>query len=189
MRKLVVSEFVSLDGVMEDPGGDGGTEHGGWSFSFWSDEMARFKEEELASSDALLLGRVTYDGFAAAWPTQTEDEGFARMNEIAKYVVSSTLTEPAWNNSHVVTGDVAATVRALKEQPGADILVGGSASLVHALAGYGLIDEYRLAVCPVILGAGKRVFDAATYAGLELAAHETTSKGVLLLTYRVAAAA
>jgi dihydrofolate reductase len=167
MRRLVVTEFVSLDGVMEDPGGSEGFELGGWVFQFERGaEGDRFKLDELVASDAMLLGRITYEGFAAAWPERTDDAGFAdRMNSMPKYVVSSTLENPTWNNTTVLRGDAAEQVRELKQQDGGDILVAGSCRLVHELIANDLVDEYRLMMVPVVLGTGRRLFgefDAAT---------------------------
>src|SRR5579864_6868739 len=131
MRKLVVSEFVSLDGVMEDPGGDSNFEHKGWTMPYWHEEIGKFKFEELFASDALLLGRVTYQGFAAAWPSATDEQGFAdRMNSLPKFVVSTTLTSVEWNNSSLIKEQVAEEIAKLKQQPGQDILIAGSAELV-----------------------------------------------------------
>lgn len=187
--RLVVSEFVSLDMVMEDPGGAEGYEHGGWSFHYAVPEMETVKTDELFASDALLLGRVTYEGFAAAWPTMTDEEGFAeRMNALPKYVVSSTLGQLDWNNSHLVTGDVFDTITKLKEQPGGDLLVGGSATLVQSLADHELVDLYRLAIFPLVLGTGKRLF-GDHYIPLELVEHQALSAGVNIATYRPAPAA
>jgi len=189
MAKLVVTEFVSLDGVMEDPGGAEGYKHGGWTFKFdRGDDGTRFKLDELLASDALLLGRVTYQGFAKAWPSITDDDGFAqKMNSMRKYVVSTTLTdeEATWENSEVIRGDVAGEIARLKAQPGGDVLVAGSCSLVHSLMEYGLVDEYRLMVFPIVLGSGKRLF-AETSDATRLALTEcgTAGDGVLLLTYR-----
>src|SRR5215467_5980510 len=126
MRNVVVTEYVTLDGVMEDPGGGEKSKHGGWSFQFWSDESAKFKYDELFASDALLLGRVTYEGFAKAWPAMKDEAGFAdRMNSIPKYVVSSTLKDLQWSNSHLIEGDIAEAVGKLKDEDGLDILVAG----------------------------------------------------------------
>jgi dihydrofolate reductase len=158
--RVVVSEFVTLDGVMEDPGGSEGMDGGGWAFQF--DRGAdgdKFKLDEVLASDALLLGRRTYDGFAAAWPSRTDDIGFAgKMNSMTKYVVSSTLDNPEWNNTHVVKGDVAHEIAELRRQPGRDLLVNGSAQLVKTLLENRLIDELRLMIFPVMLGRGKRLF-------------------------------
>ena len=160
MRKLIVSEFVTLDGVMEDPGGAEGFDRGGWAFKFErGPDGDAFKAEEVFGSDAMLLGRRTYEGFAAAWPERTDEAGFAdRMNSMAKYVVSSTLEHADWNNSTVIGGDLAESVRALKDQDGGDILVAGSGRLVAGLIEHDLVDEYRLMVFPTILGRGKRLF-------------------------------
>ena len=189
MAKLVVTEFVSLDGVMDDPGGSEGTKHGAWTFQFdRGDEGNKFKLDELVASDALLLGRVTYQGFAEAWPRVTDNEGFAKkMNTMRKYVVSTTLTddEATWGNTGVIRGDVAAEISRLKAEPGGDILVHGSCSLVHSLMEYGLVDEYRLMVFPIVLGSGKRLFAETTDATrFVLAESGTAGDGILLLTYR-----
>jgi dihydrofolate reductase len=160
MRKLVVTEFITLDGVVEDPGGSEGHERGGWAFQFErGDEGNKFKLDELMEADIQLLGRKTYEGFAAAWPERTDDVGFAeRMNTMRKVVVSSTLENPEWNNSTVIAGDVAAEVQRLKEEDGGDILVAGSVQLVQELVERDLVDELRLMVFPAVLGSGKRLF-------------------------------
>src|SRR3954451_16956355 len=132
MRRIVVTEFISLDGVVEDPGGAEGYKHGGWTFKFNDPDGMSYKLEETLSHDALLLGRVTYEGFAAAWPGQADDAGFAdKMNSMKKYVVSSTLTDPAWSNSEVLGPDLEAEVARIKAEPGGDILVAGSVRLVQ----------------------------------------------------------
>lgn len=157
MGKLVVTEFITLDGVIEDPGGSEGFERGGWAFQFERGEAGdKFKLDELTTADAQLLGRKTYEGFAAAWPERTDEAGFAdKMNSMPKYVVSTTLESADWNNTTILrdVGEVAA----LKERHD-EILVAGSATLVQALVGQGLVDELRLMVFPVLLGAGKRLF-------------------------------
>lgn len=191
MSRLVVTEFVSLDGVMEDPGGSEKTKHGGWSFQFnRGAEGDKFKLEELTASDAQLLGRVTYQGFAAAWPNVKDEQGFAeKMNAMRKYVVSNTLkdSDATWNNSRIIRGDVVAEVRKLKAQPGGDILVAGSARLVRMLLDNDLVDEYRLMVFPIVLGSGKRLFDDATKASkLSLIESRTAGDGVLMLRYQPA---
>src|SRR5258706_7207690 len=159
MMKVVVSEFVSLDGVMEDPGGAEGYTHGGWSFKFKrGPEGDKFKVDELSAAGALLLGRVTYQGFAKAWPAIKDPDGFAdKMNGIRKYVVSNTLkdAEATWNNTTVIRGDMAAEVAKLKARPGGDLLVFGSSRLAQDPAGHGRGDDCRLKVYPVILGRGK----------------------------------
>jgi len=153
MRRIVVSEFVTLDGVMEDPGGSEGTPFGGWAFKFERGVAGdRFKLEELQAADALLLGRRTYEGFAAAWPSIEDEQGFAeRMNSLPKYVVSSTLTEPAWNASAIGLDAI--------EQLEGNLLVAGSQQLARALFERGLVDEVRLVVYPAVLGAGKKLFE------------------------------
>lgn len=188
MRKVIVSEYVTLDGVMEDPGGAEGFEHGGWSFQFWSDEAAKYKFDELFASDALLLGRTTYQGFAKAWPSMKDEQGFAdRMNSLPKYVVSTTLQELTWNNSKLIKEHVAEEVSNLKQQPGQDILVAGSGELVHTLMQHNLVDEYRLMVYPIVLGSGKRLFgDGTATQVLRLVDTRTFSSGVVVLSYQPA---
>jgi dihydrofolate reductase len=160
MRKLIVSEFISLDGVVEDPGGAEGFERGGWNSPYWNDELAAYKRDELFSADGLLLGRVTYEGFAASWPDASHEAGeYAdRMNGFPKYVVSSTLTDLTWNNSHLLDGDLEKQVRRLKKQPGQDLLVFGSGQLVRRLIQLNLVDQLRLQVHPVTVGRGQRLF-------------------------------
>jgi dihydrofolate reductase len=156
---VIVSQFVTLDGVMQDPGGSEGFERGGWAFQFErGPEGDKFKLDEVMESDALLLGRVTYEGFAEAWPSRTGE--FAdKLNNMPKYVVSTTLEEAEWNNSTLIKGDVAEEVAKLKQQPGGEVLVNGSAQLVQTLIEHDLVDEYRLMVFPVVLGSGKRLFN------------------------------
>jgi dihydrofolate reductase len=188
MRKVVVTEFMSLDGVMEDPGGAEGFAHGGWTFQFPDPEGMRFKLDELRTHDAMLLGRVTYQGFAAAWPSVTDEVGFAdRMNGMPKYVVSTTLDELEWNNSTLIKDDVAERVLELKQSSGQDILVAGSATLVQALFAAGLVDEFRLMVFPIVLGSGKRLFGETVDARrLTLADSQRLDSGTVILTYRTA---
>ncbi|HEV7774026.1 MAG TPA: dihydrofolate reductase family protein [Conexibacter sp.] len=186
MRKLVVTEFMSLDGVMEDPGGSEGSAHGGWSFKFSDPEGMKFKLDETMSFDALLLGRVTYEGFAEAWPERRDEAGFAdKMNAMKKYVVSSTLSETTWQNSEIVPGnDVPAAIAALKQQDGSDLLVAGSRQLVQTLAQHDLVDEYRLMVHPIVLGSGKQLFDGIeTPFTLRLTDSKVLATGSLILTY------
>lgn len=185
MRRIVATEYLTLDGVMEDPGGGEKSAHGGWSFQFWSDEAARFKFEELFASDALLLGRVTYEGFAAAWPSVKDEAGFAdRMNGIPKYVISTTLREASWNNSHIISANVAEEVAKLKQEPGQDILVAGSAQLVQTLMRHNLIDEYRLMIHPIVVGGGKRLFpEGQDRSTLKLMGARTFSSGIVVLSY------
>ena len=191
MAKVVVSEFVTLDGVMEDPGGAEGFEHGGWAFKVPRGPVGdRYKLDELLAADALLLGRTTYQGFAQAWPTITDEQGFAdRMNSMRKYVVSSTLTEAdaTWANS-VVLRDLVADVTALRAQPGGDLLVAGSRQLAHGLAEHGLVDEFRLMVYPMVLGTGKCLFDGGTpLPAMDLVEVIQADGGIVCLTYRTAA--
>jgi dihydrofolate reductase len=189
MGRIVVSEFVSLDGVMEDPGGSEGTRNAGWTFRFNRGEDGdRFKLDETLAAEALLLGRVTYQGFAAAWPTIEDPVGFAdKMNSMPKYVVSNTLTDEdaSWSNSTVVRGDAVAGLTALKASVAGDLLVAGSASLVQLLAEHGLVDEYRLMVFPIILGSGKRLFgDLSEAPVLSLDEVATVGDdGVVTMTY------
>lgn len=187
MRKLVVSEFISLDGVVEDPGGAEKSKYGGWTWPYWSDDIGKYKNDELFASDALLLGRRTYEGFAAAWPSMKDEWGFAdRMNCLPKHVATHTLKEFTWNNSHALRGDVAKAVAELKRQSGQDILVFGSALLVQELMHHGLVDEYRLLTYPVVLGGGKRLFGDGIGASLKLVDSRAFSKGVASLTYHSA---
>jgi dihydrofolate reductase len=159
MGRIVASEFVTLDNVMEDPGGAEKSPDGGWAFKFDRGEAGeRFKYEELMAADALLLGRVTYEGFAAAWPAMNQDEFGQKMNSMPKYVISTTLSEPTWANSTVLGGDPAEEARRLRAQ-GGELLVAGSRRLVNALHAQGLIDEYRLIVYPIVLGRGARLFE------------------------------
>ena len=192
VRRVIVSEFVTLDGVIEDPGGAEGLERGAWSFQFdRGPEGDKFKFDELAAADALLLGRVTYEGFAAAWPQMEEQTGEygAWMNGHPKHVVSRTLEEPLeWNNSTLIKANVAEEVAKLKRKDGKDILVFGSAQLVHTLMKDDLIDEYRLMVFPIVVGKGKRLFgDVEEAKALRLVDTQPVgSEGVLILTYEPA---
>src|SRR3989440_2348269 len=185
MRKIIVSEFVTLDGVMEDPGGAEGFKYGGWTFQFGSAEQQHFKVEELFQADALLVGRRTYQGFAAAWPTMPGTGAYGeRMNSLPKYVVSTTLSDMTWNAT-LITGDLAEELPRLKQEAGQDILVFGSGQLVHTLHERDLIDEYRLMVFPVVLGSGKRLFpDGREKKTLQLVESKPFPSGVVLLTYQ-----
>ena len=185
--RIVVTEFVSLDGVVEDPGGAEDFKYGGWSFEISrGDEGDKFKLDETMASDALLLGRVTYEGFADAWPSR--DGEFAdKFNSMPKYVVSSTLKDPTWTNSTVLSGDVAAEVAKLKQQVDGDIVVHGSVQLVQALIDHDLVDELRLMVFPVVLGSGKRIFgETSDKKPLRLADSKIVGDGVAILTYEPA---
>ena len=184
MGRIVVTEFVSLDGVMEDPGGAENFAQGGWSFKISrGDEGDKFKLDETFASEALLLGRVTYEGFAEAWPSR--DGEFAdKFNSMPKYVVSSTLAEPDWNNSTVLKGDVVEEVGKLRQEQDGDIVVHGSARLVQTLIEHDLVDELRLMVYPVVLGSGKRLFgDTSDKKPLRLVDSKVVGDGVAILIY------
>ena len=185
MGKIVVTEFVSLDGVMEDPGGAEGFKHGGWTFEIQrGDEGDRFKLDETTASEALLLGRVTYEGFAAAWPSR-EGEFADKFNQMPKYVVSSTLGDPGWENSTVLRGDLAEEVEQVKARHEGDVVVHGSAQLVQGLLERDLVDELRLMVFPVVLGAGRRLFgETSDKKRLQLVDSKTVGDGVAILIYR-----
>jgi dihydrofolate reductase len=186
MGRIVVTEFVSLDGVVEDPGGSENFKHSGWSFEFSrGEEGDKFKLDETMESEALLLGRKTYEGFAAAWPSREDDAGFAdKFNSMPKYVVSSTLESPEWNNSHVLKGDVVEEVKKLREQSGGDVVVHGSAQLAQTLLENDLVDELRLMVFPVVLGGGKRLFgETSDKKALRLVSSRTVGDGVGILIY------
>ena len=173
MRKLFVTEFVSLDGVVENPG---------WTFPYWNDEIANFKGEETSASDALLLGRVTYEGFAAAWP-ESKDEGADYFNSVRKYVVSTTLDKVEWNNSTLIKDNIVEEITKLKQQDGKDIAVHGSIALVQTLIQHDIVDRYRLLIYPVVLGKGKRLFQDGTTATLKLVETQSFSSGVAALIY------
>ena len=175
--RLVATEYVSVDGVMDEPGN--------WSFAFWSEEASKFKEEELHATDALLLGRLTYEGFAAAWPTMKDAGEFGvRMNSIKKYVVSSTLKNPTWTNTTVIAGDPVEEIKKLRSQPGKDLLLSGSGTLVRSLIPHDLIDEFRLMVHPIVLGKGKRLFHGdEPERVLQLMGVRQFATGVTVLSY------
>jgi dihydrofolate reductase len=186
MGKIVVTEFVSLDGVMEDPGGAEDYKYGGWTFEIdRGEEGDKFKLDELFEAEAQLLGRVTYEGFAAAWPAREEPGGFAeKMNSMPKYVVSSNLEEASWNNTTILHGDLADEVAKLHREIDGIILVAGSAQLVQGLIEHDLVDELRLMVFPVLLGEGKRLFgDVSAKKPLALTDSKTVGAGVVVLTY------
>ncbi len=187
MGRIVVTEFVSLDGVMEAPGGGENFKHAGWTFEInRGDEGDKFKVDETLSSEALLLGRVTYEGFAAAWPSR-EGEFADKFNTMPKYVVSATLEDPDWNNSTVLKGDVVEEVGKLREERDGDIVVHGSARLVQTLVEHDLVDELRLMVFPVVLGAGKRLFDGTSdKKPLRLVDSKVVGDGVAILIYQPA---
>ncbi len=177
--RLIVSEYLSLDGVMENPS---------WTAPYWTAEVAAFKRDELFATDALLLGRLTYQGFAAAWPDMTDEDGFAdRMNRLPKHIASTTLTQvdldnEGWNG-HLLDSDLAAAVSRLKQRGERDLLVFGSGVLVRSLLAADLVDEYRLLVFPVLVGSGKRLFEDQQTA-LQLADTRTFDSGISALTYR-----
>jgi dihydrofolate reductase len=183
MGKLVVTEFVSLDGVIEDPGGSEDFEHGGWSFEFNRGEDGdKFKIDEAMQSDALLLGRVTYQGFADAWP-ERDGEFADKFNQMPKYVVPTTMEDAEWNNSTLIKDDVPAAVAKLKQDIDGDIVVHGSATLVRTLRENGLVDEYRLMVFPLVLGSGKRLFaEDGERTDLRLVDSKTVGDGIVVLT-------
>jgi dihydrofolate reductase len=185
MRKLVVSQFVTVDGVAQDPGGGEVFDRGGWAFKFNRGEDGdKFKEDELMASDALLLGRITYEGFAAAWPSRSGDMFSDKFNAMAKYVASTTLKDPEWTNTHVLQGDVVEAIEKIKAEDGGDILVNGSMTLVRTLVDNNLVDEYRLMVFPIVLGAGKRAFEGNDTLSLKLVDTKPVGPdGVIVLTY------
>ena len=187
MGRIVITEFVSLDGDMEAPGGGEIFTHGARTFQInRGDEGDKFKLDEAFSSEALLLGRVTYEGFAAAWPSR-EGEFADKFNSMPKYVVSSTLAEPEWNNSTVLKGDVADEIAKLKQEQDGDIVVHGSARLVQTLIEQDLVDEFRLMVFPVVLGSGKRLFgETSDRKPLRLVDSKVVGDGVAILIYEPA---
>jgi len=185
MRRIIVSEFITLDGVIEAPGGNETPHpHAGWQFKYESADVGKYKIDELASVDALLLGRNTYDVFAAYWPTETCETFATPINKMPKYVVSNSLKTTDWNNSHILR-DVAKDVAALKQTDGGNILVYGSATLVKALLHHDLIDELRLIVYPLSIGGGIRLFDdSREMKKLALTHSRTVDPGVLILEYK-----
>jgi dihydrofolate reductase len=192
MRKLSVQAFVTLDGVMQAPGGpeedpSGGFDHGGWSFGYWDEQMQWVMGESLSQPFDLVLGRRTYEIFAAHWP-HSDDPGAELFNTVTKHVASTTLQELEWENSKLIEGGVPEGVRALKEEDGPELQVHGSANLIQTLLEHGLVDEFRLWIFPVLLGTGKRLFDGGTMpAGVEIASSQVSSTGVIMATYRTGA--
>ncbi|MEP6984540.1 MAG: dihydrofolate reductase family protein [Chloroflexota bacterium] len=177
MRKLVVTEFITLDGVIENPG---------WSMGYWNDDIAKFKGEETSASDIMLLGRVTYDGFSQAWPN-SKDEGAAYFNAVRKYVVSNTLKTADWNNTTIISGDVVGEIKKIKQDGDQDILVHGSGALIQTLIQNDLVDRIRLLVYPVVLGKGQRLFADGTATTLKLVeARPIGSGGVTAVVYETA---
>ena len=188
MGKLVITQFVSVDGVFQDPGGVGEIDRGGWSFKAeHGEEFDRFKSDELAAADAQLLGRITYEGFAKAWPEMEEVEGeyAVKMNTMPKYVVSTTLENPEWNNSTVIRGNIAEEVKRLKDEIDGDILVQGSGALSQTLLDEGLVDEWHLMIFPGIVGQGKHLFgEQREMSELRLKDSQTIGPdGIIVLTY------
>ena len=189
MRELIVNTFLTLDGVMQAPGGpeedpSGGFEHGGWSFGYWDEQMQKAMGESMSTPFDLVLGRKTYDIFAAHWP-HSDDPGAEPLNRATKHVASTTRKVLEWDNSERIEGEVPDEVRALKQKDGPELQVHGSANLIQTLLEHGLIDEFRLWIFPLVLGKGKRLFDGGTLpAGLELASSQVSSTGVIMATYR-----
>jgi dihydrofolate reductase len=192
MRKVIVNEFLTLDGVMQAPGGteedtDGGFEHGGWQMPYADDVFGKAIMEGMAEAGAYLLGRRTYQIFAAYWPNAPEEEQevAAPLNDLPKYVASTTLTEPLeWQNSTLLKGEVADAVAALKRESGKDIHMFGSGKLVQTLTEHGLVDEYRLMIHPIVVGGGKRLFrEDGKRKLLRLADSQITTTGVVIATY------
>ncbi len=178
MRKIIVTEFLSLDGVMENPM---------WTFKYWNEEIAQFKGEETTPNDVLLIGRVTYEGFAAAWPQRTDEASGGRyFNSARKYVVSNTLEKAEWNNSQIIRGDILQEITKLKQQDGENLVVHGSCTLVQWLMQHNLVDRYRLLVYPLVLGQGKRLFQEGVTASLQLVETRAFSSGVTALIYEPA---
>ena len=194
MRKVILNMQLSLDGVMQGPGGpeedtSGGFEHGGWAMDYYDESMGKASSLGMESADGLLIGRRTYDIFAGYWPNQPDDAPFASfLNSVPKYVASTTLPEPLeWNNSHLLKGDAADAVRKLKEEDGGDIVMLGSGQLAQTLLEHGLIDVYDLWIDPIVLGTGKRLFrDGVPKTGMKLVKSEISTTGVAMLTYEPA---
>ncbi|HEX8065835.1 MAG TPA: dihydrofolate reductase family protein [Thermoleophilaceae bacterium] len=189
MRELVVNTFLTLDGVMQAPGGpeedpSGGFEHGGWSFGYWDERMQQVMGESMSRPFDLVLGRKTYEIFAAHWP-HSDGPGAEPLNRATKHVASKTLTELEWENSRLIEGEVPDGVRALKDEDGPELQVHGSANLLQTLLEHGLVDELRLWIFPLVLGSGKRLFDGGTVPdGMELTSSQVSSTGVIMATYR-----
>jgi dihydrofolate reductase len=185
MGKIVAAEYLSLDGVTEDPGSTGAFEHRGWTLPYWNDALAKYQSDQLFASDALLLGRVTYEEFVASWPLRSGDPFTDRMNSLPKFVASTTLEEPLEWNATLLKGDVAVEVAKLKQQPGQDILIYGSGELVNTLMQHNLIDVYRVMLYPLALGTGKRFFkEGGDKTTLTLTDVSTNDAGVVMLTYQ-----
>lgn len=186
MRKIIATEFISLDGVVEGPGGEPSFEHSGWTMAFFNEEAGAYKLEELRRTGALLLGRNTYQGFAFHWPGRTDDAGFAdRFNTMPKHVVSSTTRKLDWQGSELLTGDLAEAIRKLKAEDGQDVYIHGSITLARSLFSMGLLDEIHLMVFPIVLGKGIRLFDGARKRVLTLLESKSFSTGVQVMHYAV----
>ena len=189
MRKLLVTTFLTLDGVMQAPGGpredeEGGFQHGGWSVNYWDDTMGEVMEETMGKPFDLVLGRKTYEIFAAYWPNAAEEEGAKPLNDATKYVASRTLISLEWEGSQLIEGDVAEGIAALKKGDGPELQVHGSANLIQTLLEHNLVDEFQLLVFPVVLGEGKRLFgDGTLPSGLKLVDHKVASTGVMIGRY------
>jgi len=189
MRELIVNTFLTLDGVMQAPGGpeedpSGGFEHGGWSFGYWDEQMEQTMGESMSKPFDLVLGRKTYEIFAAHWP-YSEGPAAEVLNRVTKHVASTTVKELEWQNSKLIRGEVPEGVRALKGEDGPELQVHGSANLIQTLLEHDLVDEFRLWIFPLVLGNGKRLFDGGTVpAGLDLASSQVSSTGVITATYR-----
>ena len=192
MRELIVNTFMTLDGVMQAPGGpeedpSGGFDHGGWSFGYWDEQMQGAMGETMSKPFDLVLGRKTYEIFAAHWP-HSDDPAAEVLNNATKHVASTTLTELDWQNSELIEGDVPEGIRALKEQDGPELQVHGSANLIQTLLEHGLVDQLNVWTFPLVLGKGKRLFDDGTVPeGMELTSSQTSSTGVITATYRTGA--
>jgi dihydrofolate reductase len=192
MRKLIVSTFLTLDGVMQAPGGpeedeSGNFEHGGWSFHYWDDTMAQVMGKAMSTPFDLLHGRKTYDLFAAHWPNATDDPGAKPLNDATKYVASRGRPELTWDRSVLLDGDVAEAVAALKQEDGPELQVHGSGNLIQTLLRHGLVDEFRLWFFPLVLGKGKRLFaDGTIPSGLKLVDSTVSTTGVVIGTYEPA---
>jgi dihydrofolate reductase len=193
MRELIANTFMTFDGVMQAPGGpeedpSGGFEHGGWSVGYWDDQLGQAKGETMSAPFDLVLGRKTYEIFAAHWPHHPDDPGAEELNSANKHVASTTLKELEWQNSSLIEGDLAEGIRALKAQDGPELQVHGSANLLQTLIEHELIDEFRLQIFPLVLGSGKRLFgDGTVPAGFELVSSQVTTTGVTVVSYRTGA--
>jgi dihydrofolate reductase len=192
MRKLIVSTFLTLDGVMQAPGGPGeddsdGFAHGGWSVNYWDERMGEVMGEAMSTGFDLVLGRKTYDIFAAHWPHASEEDGAKPLNDATKYVASRSRPELGWSNSVLIEGDVAQGVAALKQEDGPELQVHGSGDLIQTLLRHDLVDEYRLLIFPLVIGSGKRLFSEGTVpAGLKLLDSTVSTTGVVIGTYEPA---